>query len=199
MSAFMTRNFQKFAAEIHLLKLKSHHPMRYFVVSFLVAILSIFRLPVKAAKKTLNKFTQTAVVLKNHTDSLAYEVDTIARQFVDFAKTLIGTPYVWGSVNPKVGVDCSGFVNYVSHHFGMEVPRTAAQFSKLGVEVDAADAKTGDLILFTGQNAKKKVVGHMGIVTDNPDGHLSFIHSSSGHKKGVHISELQGYYKRRLV
>ena len=173
--------------------------MRYFVVSLFVAILSIFRLPVKAAKRTITKFAATAVVLKNHTDSLSYQVDTIARQFVDYAKTLIGTPYLWGSVNPKVGVDCSGFVNYVSRHFGIPVPRTAAQFAKLGSEVDAADAKTGDLILFSGKNVKKKIVGHMGIVTENPDGHLSFIHSSSGHKRGVHISELQGYYKNRLV
>jgi len=126
-------------------------------------------------------------------------VDTIARQFVEYAKTLIGTPYVWGSVNPKVGVDCSGFVNYVSHHFGISVPRASSQFTNVGTEVKAEEAMPGDLILFTGTNAKKRVVGLMGIVTDNPDGRLSFIHSSSGHKRGVHISELQGYYKTRLV
>ena len=173
--------------------------MRYFIVSFFVAILSIFRLPVKAAKKTITKFGQTAIILKNHTDSLSHQVDTLAREFVDYAKTLIGTPYVWGSINPHVGVDCSGFVNYVSHHFGMTVPRTSAQFAKLGKEVKAEEAMPGDLILFTGQNAKRRVVGHMGIVTDNPDGHLSFIHSSSGHERGVHISQLEGYYKTRLV
>lgn len=181
-------------------KPKSHHPMGYFIVSFFVAILSIFRLPVRAAKKTINKFGQTAIILKNHTDTLSHQVDAIARQFVDYAKTLIGTPYVWGSVNPNVGVDCSGFVNYVSHHFGISVPRTSAQFTRLGTEVKPEQAMPGDLILFTGSNPKKKVVGHMGIVTEgDPDGHLRFIHSSSGHQRGVHISELQGYYKTRLV
>ena len=173
--------------------------MRYFIISLFVAVLSIFRLPVKAAKKTITKFGQTAIILKNHTDTFSQQVDTLAREFVDYAKTLIGTPYVWGSVNPNVGVDCSGLVNYVSHHFGIIVPRTSAQFAKLGQEVKPQDAMPGDLILFTGQNAKRKVVGHMGIVTDNPDGHLTFIHSSSGHKAGVHISELQGYYKTHLV
>jgi cell wall-associated NlpC family hydrolase len=174
--------------------------MRYFIVSFFVAILSIFRLPVKAVKKTINKVGQTAIILKNHTDTLSHQVDTIARQFVDYAKTLIGTPYVWGSVNPKVGVDCSGFVNYVSHHFGISAPRASAQFTNIGTEVKAEEAMPGDLILFTGSNAKRKVVGHMGIVTEeNPNGHISFIHSSSGHKRGVHISELQGYYKTHLV
>jgi cell wall-associated NlpC family hydrolase len=173
--------------------------MRYFIVSFFVAILSIFRLPVKAAKKTITKFGQTAIILKNNTDTFTHRVDTLAREFVDYAKTLIGTPYVWGSVNPNVGVDCSGFVNYVSHHFGISVPRTTAQFTTFGEEVKPEEAMPGDLILFTGQNAKRRVVGHIGIVTGSPDGHLSFIHSSSGHKRGVHISELQGYYKTRLV
>ncbi|TMI84588.1 MAG: NlpC/P60 family protein [Bacteroidetes bacterium] len=174
--------------------------MRYFIVSVFIAILSFFRLPVKAAKKTMTKFGHTAIILKNYTDSLSYQVDTVARQFVDYAKTLIGTPYVWGSVNPKVGVDCSGFVNYVSHHFGISVPRTSAQFTHLGIDVKPEGAMPGDLILFTGSNAKKKVVGHMGIVTEeDPDGHVSFIHSSSGHKRGVHISELRGYYKTHLV
>ena len=174
--------------------------MRYLIVSILVAILSAFRMPVRIVHKTVAKFADsTSTLLKTHVDSLANHVDSFTHQFVDYAKTLIGTPYVWGSVNPKVGVDCSGFVNYVSNHFGISVPRTSSQFSNLGVEVKQEEAKTGDIILFTGTNAKKRVVGHMGIVTENPDGNLSFIHSSSGHKRGVHISELKGYYKTRLV
>src|SRR5689334_14173073 len=32
---------------------------------------------------------------------------------VAFAKTLLGTPYVYGSTDPKVGFDCSGFITYV--------------------------------------------------------------------------------------
>jgi lipoprotein Spr len=174
--------------------------MRYLIVSFFVAILSFFRLPVKAAHETIARFADTtAVNFKNRADSLVLKVDNIAQQFVDYAKTLIGTPYVWGSVNPKVGVDCSGFVNYVSNHFGIPVPRTSAQFANMGIEIKPEDAETGDIILFTGSNAKKRKIGHMGIVTENPGDHINFIHSSSGHKRGVHISELKGYYKTRLV
>ena len=174
--------------------------MRYILVSFFITILSAFRLPVKMLNSKVSKFTDTtATAVKNYADSISFHADTIAKQFVDFAKTLVGTPYVWGSMNPKLGVDCSGFVNYVSHHFGISVPRTAAQFTHLGVEVNQTEAKTGDLILFTGSNAKRRVVGHMGIVTENQDGQLNFIQSSSGHKRGVHISELKGYYKTRLV
>jgi len=157
-------------------------------------------MPVKIVHNKISKFAGSAsTVLKNHADSLVHHVDSFASQFVDYAKTLIGTPYSWGSVNPKVGVDCSGFVNYVSNHFGISVPRTSAQFAQLGMEIKPEEAKTGDIILFTGSNPRKHVVGHMGIVTENPDGNVSFIHSSSGHKRGVHISELRGYYKTRLV
>ena len=174
--------------------------MRYLVVSFFVAILSAFRMPVKIVHNKISKFAgSTTTLLKNHADSLANHVDNFAQQFVDYAKTLVGTPYVWGSINPKVGVDCSGFVDYVSNHFGIAVPRASAQFTNLGTEVTTGQAKAGDFILFTGSNPKKRVVGHMGIVTENPDGNVSFIHSSSGHKRGVHISELKGYYKTRLV
>src|SRR5258708_21373804 len=141
----------------------NHHPMRYLIVSFFVAILSFFRLPVKAAHTTIARFADTtAASLKNHADSLVLQVDNIAQQFVDYAKTLIGTPYVWGSVNPKIGVDCSGFVNYVSNHFGIAVPRTSTQFTNLGLEVKPEEAEAGDIILFTGSNAKKRKVGHMG-------------------------------------
>jgi lipoprotein Spr len=157
-------------------------------------------MPVKMVHNKISKFAiTTSNIFKTHADSLVNHVDNFAQQFVDYAKTLIGTPYSWGSVNPEVGVDCSGFVTYVSGHFGINVPRTSAQFAHLGMAVKPAEAKTGDIILFTGSNPRKHVVGHMGIVTDNPDGNVSFIHSSSGHKRGVHISELSGYYKKRLV
>jgi hypothetical protein len=39
----------------------------------------------------------------------------------------------------------------------------------------------------------------MGIVVGNSDSALQFVHSSSGKKKGVHVSELAGYYQQRLV
>ena len=39
----------------------------------------------------------------------------------------------------------------------------------------------------------------MGIITDNLNGQVQFIHSSSGKSKGVTISELDDYYKSRFV
>lgn len=174
--------------------------MKHIIVSFFVAVLSIFRFPVKAANKTITVIADSTLTLKNHIDNISSHVDNFAQQFVDYAKNFIGVKYRWGgATNPKAGLDCSGFVNYVSKHFDISLPRTAAQFTNLGLEVDVDAAQTGDLILFTGSNAKSKKVGHMGIVVGNDGDGLEFIHSSSGHKMGVHISELAGYYKQRLV
>ena len=137
------------------------------------------------------------VVLRNLAHEPVKKVG--ATDLIEFAKTFIGTKYVWGSVNPKVGFDCSGFVNHVAKNFDFEVPRTSVQYTNLGEEVDPADAQSGDIILFTGSNPKKRVVGHMGIITENIGGELQFIHSSSGGSKGVHISEMTPYYTQRLV
>lgn len=122
-----------------------------------------------------------------------------ASDFIEYAKKFIGTPYVWGSVDPRVGFDCSGFVNHVSEHFGIGVPRSSVQFTQFGIDVSLNLAKPGDLILFTGTNPEKRVVGHMGIITENPGGEPRFIHSTSGKTKGVTISELTDHYKQRFV
>lgn len=119
-------------------------------------------------------------------------------QIVNFAKTLIGTPYQYASTDPAVGFDCSGFITYVFNHFGIQVPRSSIDFTNRGIEVPLQQAKQGDLILFTGTDSASTTVGHMGIVVDNSDS-LRFIHSSSGKANGVTITPLNAYYMRRFV
>ncbi|MGN6164183.1 MAG: C40 family peptidase [Flavisolibacter sp.] len=119
-------------------------------------------------------------------------------ELVNFAQTLIGTPYVYASTNPKVGFDCSGFITYVFNHFDISVPRSSIDFTGVGKEVPVADAKRGDIILFTGTNPQEKFVGHMGIVISNTDT-LRFIHSTSGKAMSVTITPLNSYYMGRFV
>lgn len=119
--------------------------------------------------------------------------------FVDYAKSLIGTPYSYGSANPDKGLDCSGFVNCVSDHFGIKVPRSSVDFTHFGKTIETDSAKPGDLILFTGTDPSRHIVGHIGIITDNLNGNMHFIHSSSGKVNGVTISDLSDYYKTRFV
>ncbi|MCW3073201.1 MAG: hypothetical protein JWP69_270 [Flaviaesturariibacter sp.] len=124
---------------------------------------------------------------------------TRPEEVVSFAKTLVGTPYVYGASNPKVGFDCSGFITYVFNHFGIAVPRSSVDFTNVGRSVPAETARVGDLILFTGTNPAERHVGHMGLVITSAPDSLRFIHSSSGKAMGVTVSPLGGYYTKRFV
>jgi hypothetical protein len=118
---------------------------------------------------------------------------------VDYAKTLIGTPYLYGSTDPQKGFDCSGFITYVFKHYNIKVPRSSVEFTHVGEDVNYLAAKPGDLILFTGTDSTIRVVGHMGIVVSNENNKLFFIHSTSGKQYGVTITELSPYYMSRYV
>jgi cell wall-associated NlpC family hydrolase len=122
-----------------------------------------------------------------------------ADSVVTFAKTLIGTPYSYASTNPAVGFHCSGFITYVYNHFNIKVPRSSVDFTNYGKEVAIENAVIGHLILFTGTDSSSRVVGHMGIITENNNGQIKFIHSTSGKANGVTITPLNEYYKKRFV
>lgn len=118
---------------------------------------------------------------------------------VAFAKTLTGIPYLYASIDPAKGFDCSGFITYVFNHFNITVPRSSVEFTNYGRTIDSNDAKPGDLILFTGTDSTIHVVGHMGIIESKKEGLLYFIHASSGKAKGVVITLFEKYYRSRFV
>ena len=125
--------------------------------------------------------------------------NTTPTELLNFARTLIGTPYLYASTDPEKGFDCSGFITYVFNHFGIAVPRSSVDFTTVGKEVDESEARPGDLILFTGTDSTIRVVGHMGIITSNQNDLLEFIHSTSGKQKGVVITPMKEYYRSRFV
>src|SRR6476619_3619371 len=84
--------------------------------------------------------------------------NTSRDEVVSFAETLLGTPYVYGSTDPKVGFDCSGFITYVFNHFHVSVPRSSIDFTNVGKTVPIDEAKRGDLILFTGTDSTEKII-----------------------------------------
>ena len=123
-------------------------------------------------------------------------------QVIDFAETLVGIPYVYGSTDPKIGFDCSGFITYAFNNFQIKVPRSSIQFTNVGKTVPVDQAKRGDIILFTDpdfSNTTSLQVGHMGLITSNENGSLNFIHSTSGKAMSVTITPFNEGYKKRFV
>lgn len=121
-----------------------------------------------------------------------------AHQLVNFAESLVGIPYRYGSTDPARGFDCSGFITYVFNHFNIAVPRSSIDFTNVGKPVSEEAAQRGDIILFTGTDSTEHFVGHMGIVVSTSDT-LKFIHSSSGKAMGVTITPFNNYYRSRFV
>lgn len=128
-----------------------------------------------------------------------HPVFTLPDSVVAFARTLIGVPYLYASTDPLKGLDCSGFITCVFNHFNLKVPRSSFDFTNYGKTIAVQDARPGDLILFTGTDSTIRIVGHMGIVESVRNDTLHFIHSTSGNAKGVVITPLGNYYKRRFV
>ena len=121
---------------------------------------------------------------------------------ITFGKKQLGIKYNYGHCDPKTGFDCSGFVYYVFTHFKLKVPRASMDYEKMGKIIPPDSAKPGDIIVFTGTNAKNRAPGHVGIILSHPGETITFIHSSSSKKKsGIKISSYaeSPYYKKRFI
>lgn len=130
------------------------------------------------------------------------QIDTknvLPQQLIDYAKTLIGVPYKYASTDPRQGFDCSGFITYVFNHFGIIVPRSSIDFTEVGKPIPLETVKPGDIVLFTGTDSTEKFVGHMGLVVNQENGVVNFIHSTSGKAYGVTITPLSRYYMGRFI
>ena len=148
--------------------------------------------PVVTSKQLVEAYPQSS--------SAGIETGNISPgELVNFAETLIGTPYKYASTDPGEGFDCSGFITYVFNHFNIRVPRSSIDFTNVGKKILLTGAKPGDLILFTGTDSTIQTVGHIGIIVSNEDGLVKFIHSTSGRAYGVVITPLEEYYTGRFV
>ncbi|HHX72200.1 MAG TPA: SH3 domain-containing protein, partial [Clostridiales bacterium] len=102
---------------------------------------------------------------------------------VNFAKTMIGIPYVYGGASPETGFDCSGLTQYVYNALGYELPRIS-QYNA-GRAVAKNELLPGDLVFF-GPNG---TINHVGIYIGNNQ----FIHAPNSGRP-VSIDSLNSVY-----
>lgn len=82
-----------------------------------------------------------------------------------------GTNYRYGGKSYENGFDCSGLVAFVFRRaYGLVLPHNTHAQSEMGVPIDAAELRPGDLVFF---NTLRKPYSHVGIYL----GEGSFIHA----------------------
>jgi cell wall-associated NlpC family hydrolase len=146
-----------------------------------------------------NKEIKSQVKLKNSVKPVTINTKGVdPDDVITYAEMLVGVPYVFGGTTLK-GMDCSGFLFYVFNKFGIKVPRISREYAFAGKTVSSLNSKRGDLILFTGSNPKSGEVGHLGIIIENKNGVIRFIHSASGGRRGVSISGMNSYFLERYI
>jgi cell wall-associated NlpC family hydrolase len=138
--------------------------------------------PQSTAQKALSKLQDMADHVTSKTSDLAVE-----------AMSMLGIKYRYGGNTPETGLDCSGLVRYVfKAALGTDLPRTAAEISRVGEKIDSHDLQPGDLVFY---NTLRRGFSHVGIYL----GDSKFIHSPSAGGE-VRIESMNiAYWKKRFV
>ena len=84
----------------------------------------------------------------------------LGAQAVAIAERYLGIPYVWGSANPKVGLDCSGLTMLVYEKLGIPLDHYAAFQWLEGERIPPDQLMAGDLVFF---HMKPDGPGHVGM------------------------------------
>jgi cell wall-associated NlpC family hydrolase len=119
------------------------------------------------------------------------DITNRAGDLVMHALGMLGINYKRGGDTPESGLDCSGMVRYVfKQALGHELPRSAAEISQVGVQINPSDLQPGDLVFY---NTMKNNFSHVGIYL----GDGKFIHSpSAGGQVRIESMSLAYWTKR---
>ena len=143
-----------------------------------------------STNKTINKDTSNSTNKTINKDTSS-STGVTAQQVLAYAYQFEGYPYVWGGSSPSTGFDCSGFVQYVYAHFGINLPRTTFEQVNCGTPVSLNNIKPGDLVFEFGSSEGPN---HVGIYIGNGQ-----MIDAAGVGQGVTISKLYSVVAVRNV
>ncbi len=149
----------------------------------------------EALYRALLRGDESVAVPETHVDASSPFADPrLRRMLIATIGTWLGTPYRHGGWSRR-GADCSGYTScLLSETLGETFrgdPRwQARQFTPIR-SIDSL--QFGDLVFFSGRNARSSRIGHVGVWLGNG----VFTHSSSNH--GVIFTRItEGYYLKRF-
>jgi cell wall-associated NlpC family hydrolase len=103
----------------------------------------------------------------------AKSVANTASDVVVTAMGMLGVRYKFGGNTTETGLDCSGLVRLAfAQTFGMSLPRSAAEMSRVGAGINKQELQPGDLVFF---NTLRRAFSHVGIYV----GEGKFVHAPS--------------------
>ena len=172
--------------------------LSFFILSILFSACSSRK---KISYKNIDTHKTQLKKYKPKIKKLPKNVNYKTKALYDEYKKWVGTKYKLGGDSLK-GIDCSSFVQQVYYNaFGLKIPRTTKEQSKVGSKISKKELQVGDMIFFkTGWNVR-----HVGIIIENG----KFIHTSTNmelqlqqfkiHIGRIIIGKVEGFYHKLLT